>query len=101
MAGEKKPNILFDTLNALFTNKEYINNLTKETIRQNIFMINRRIAIKYPLQVQVFNNSKVNPVDVLYFWSDYLYNGKFPPRWIYTAGATKSKAKKDDKKEEE
>ena len=33
MAAEKKPNILFDTLNALFTNKEYINDLTKETIK--------------------------------------------------------------------
>ena len=96
---EKKPNALFDTLAALFNNKEYINGLTKESIKQNSFMINRRLAIMYPLQAQVFNNSKVNPVDVLHFWSDYLYNGKFPPRWIYTAGAAKSQAKKDDKKE--
>ena len=96
---EKKPNVLFDTLAALFNNKEYINGLTKESIKQNSFMINRRLAIMYPLQAQVFNNSKVNPVDVLYFWSDYLYNGKFPPRWIYTAGAAKSQAKNDNKKE--
>ena len=81
MAGEKKPNILFDTLNALFTNKEYINDLTKETIKQNIFMINRRIAIKFPLQAQVFNNSKTNAVDVLKFWSDFLYTGQRPPGW--------------------
>ena len=99
MAGEKKPNILFDTLNALFTNKEYINDLTKETIKQNIFMINRRIAIKFPLQAQVFNNSKTNAVDVLKFWSDFLYTGQRPPGWIYTAGAVKSQAKKDTKKE--
>lgn len=96
---EKKPNVLFDTLAALFNNKEYINGLTKETIKQNSFMINRRLAIMYPLQAQVFNNSKVNPVDVLYFWRDYLYNGKFPPRWIYTAGAAKSQAKKDTKRD--
>lgn len=96
---EKKPNVLFDTLAALFNNKEYINGLTKESIKQNSFMINRRLAIMYPLQAQVFNNSKVNPVDVLHFWSDYLYNGKFPPRWIYTAGAAKSQEKKDNKKE--
>ena len=79
MAAEKKPNILFDTLNALFTNKEYINDLTKETIKQNIFMINRRIAIKFPLQAQVFNNSKTNAVDVLKSWSDFLYTGQRPP----------------------
>ena len=96
---EKKPNVLFDALAALFNNKEYINGLTKESIKQNSFTINRRLAIMYPLQAQVFNNSKVNPVDVLHFWSDYLYNGKFPPRWIYTAGAAKSQAKNDNKKE--
>ena len=95
---ERKQNVLFDTLASLFNNKEYINGLTQESIKQNSFMINRRLAIMYPLQAQVFNNSKVNPVDVLHFWSDYLYNGKFPPRWIYTAGAAKSQAKKDDKK---
>ena len=99
MAAEKKPNILFDTLNALFTNKEYINDLTKEAIKQNIFMINRRIAIKFPLQAQVFNNSKTNAVDVLKFWSDFLYTGQRPPGWIYTGGAVKSQAKKDAKKE--
>lgn len=93
----KKPNILFDTLNALFTNKDYINNLTAESIRQNIFMINRRLAINYPLQVQVFNNSKVNAVDELRFWSDFLYNSGRPPKWIYTAGAAKSQAKKESK----
>lgn len=97
--AEKKPNILFDTLGALFNNKDYIYNLTKEVIKQNSFMINRRLAIKYPLQAQVFNNGKVNPVDVLYFWSDYLYNGSYPPRWIYTAGAAKSQAKKESKSE--
>ena len=92
--ADKKPNILFDTLNALFTNKEYIVNLTNESIKQNIFMINRRIAIQYPLQAQVFNNNKVNPIDVLKFWSDFLYTGRRPPGWIYTAGAAKSQAKK-------
>ena len=88
--AEKKPNILFDTLSALFNDKEYIANLTNESIRQNIFMINRRLAIQYPLQAQVFNNSKANPIDVLKFWSDFLYTGRRPPGWIYTAGANKS-----------
>lgn len=97
--AEKKPNVLFDTLNALFTDKSYIDNLTKESIRQNIFMINRRIAINYPLQVQVFNNAKVNTADVLKFWSDFLYTGQRPPKWIYTAGAVKSQTNKANKKE--
>jgi hypothetical protein len=60
-------------------------------------MINRRIAIQYPLQAQVFNNNKVYAPDVVKFWSDFLYTGKRPPGWIYTAGAAKSQAKKNEK----
>lgn len=92
---EKKPNVLFDILNAIFTDKNFVESQTNETLRQNSFMINRRMAIQYPLQAQIFNNTKVNAVDVVKFWSTYLYNGKFPPRWIYTAGATKSQEKKE------
>ena len=99
--AETTKNILFELLNALFTNKEYVNSMSEETFKQNLFMVNRRLAIFYPLQAQVFNNNKVNPTDVIKFWSSYLYkpNCKYPPKWIYTAGATKSKEKKESKKE--
>ena len=90
-------NILFEILNSLFTDKEYINNLTPQAMKQYCFMINRRIAIQYPLQAQVFNNNKVYSPDVVKFWSDFLYTGKRPPKWIYTAGAAKSQAKKNEK----
>ncbi len=90
-------NILFEILNSLFTNKEYINNLTPQAMKQYAFMINRRIAIKYPLQAQVFNNNKVYAPDVIKFWSDFLYTGKRPQGWVYTAGAAKSQAKKAEK----
>lgn len=112
-------NTLFDIVNALFTDlemdvdcppedasgmrkqtvringKEYINSLTKETAKQNIFMINRRLAINYPLQAQCFNNSKVNASDVLKFWSDFLYTGGRVPGWVYAKGAVKSKETKN------
>lgn len=94
--AEKQGNILFGILNALFTDKAFIEALTAETMKQNIFMINRRIAIKYPLQAQVFNNAKAWAPDIVKFWSDYLYSpGSRPPGWIYTSGAAKSKAEKD------
>ena len=85
---------LFDILNALFTDKLAINNLTKESAKQNIFMINRRLAIKYPLQVHAFNSNKINAYDVLKFWSEFLYTGGKPPYWLYTKGAVKSAEKK-------
>lgn len=93
---EKKAS-LFDIFGALFNNKEYINSLTPETLKQNCFMINRRVAINYPLHAQVMNNIKANPVDVVKFWSDFLYTGKKPPGWSYTAGASKSATSKAEK----
>lgn len=91
--AEKKDNTLFAIVDALFTSKEYINNITKETAKQNLFMVLRRLAIKYPLQANAFNDSKVNPMDVIRYWSDYLYTGGRAPGWIYTSG-TKAKEKK-------
>lgn len=91
MAGktkEKKSNPLFDLINALFTNREYVYGITAETAKQNIFMVLRRLAIKYPMEANVFNDSKVNPIDVIRFFSDYLYSG-VAPKWIYTSVKTK------------
>lgn len=85
----EKKNILFDILNALFVNKDIISNLTNESAKQNIFMINRRLAIKYPIQAQLFNISNINSKDVIASWSDFLYCG-FVPKWIYTPGISKT-----------
>src|SRR5574344_577776 len=90
-----KDGILFDTIRALFSDKAYVQSLTAEAARQNIFMINRRLGIMYPMQANVFNNSKVNALDEIRFWSDYLYNGGYAPRWVYTAGASKLAKKRD------
>jgi len=95
--ADKKDNSLFDILGALFNNKDYINNLPDQAMNSNYFMINRRLAINYPLQAQVFNHNKINPKDVIKFWSDYLYTGGRCPGWIYTPGAAKSKAKNESK----
>lgn len=88
---------LFTIFGALFNDKEYISNLSPENMKQNCFMINRRVAIKYPLQAQVMNNTKINPVDVVKFWSDFLYTGKRVPGWAFTKGAAKSVEEKSQK----
>lgn len=90
--GKKEVPLGLQIVSALFNNKNFINSLTKSAISSNSFIVNRRLAIKYPLQAQVFNNSDVNPVDVLYFWRDYLYNGVSAPGWTFTPGQIKSSA---------
>jgi hypothetical protein len=54
-------------------------------------MINRRLAIMYPMQAQLFNIGRLNAKDVIMSWSDFLYCGNVP-RWIYTPGAAKTKS---------
>lgn len=96
---EKKPFELFAIIDALFVDKEKIWELSDEACRQYLFMMLRRLAIKYPLQANHFNDGKSNAKDVFRFWSDYLYTGSFVPKWTKTSGTkkdTKSKANKSD-----
>ena len=81
-------------INALFSSKEYINDITYETAKQNLFMVLRRLAIMYPLQANAFNQRKVNSLDIIRYWSDKLYTGGRPPGWIYTKGAKASESTK-------
>ena len=92
---EEKKNILFEILDAIFTNKAYIEALTNEAAKQNLFMVNRRLAIKYPLHAQEFNKNGMSPKGVLLAWSTFLYSGS-TPRWLYTPGAAKTKTAKTD-----
>ena len=95
----KKPFELFGILDALFVDKEKIYNLSDETCRQYLFMVLRRLAIKYPLQANHFNDGKSNPKDVIRFWSDYLYTGSYVPGWTKTSGTGKSSKNKANKDE--
>ncbi len=90
-------NILFNIIGALFNDHAYIWSLPVQAVKSNWFMINRRVAARYPLQAQVLNNTKVNPVDGVRFWSDYLStaSGGRTPNWVYLKGVKKSQAKTD------
>ena len=95
----KKPFELFGIIDALFVDKEKIYNLSDETCKQYLFMVLRRLAIKYPLQANHFNDGKSNPKDVIRFWADYLYTGSYVPKWTKTSGTTKSSKNKANKED--
>lgn len=86
----KKNNILFDIINALFTNRDYIYNLTAETAKQSLFMVLRRLAIKYPCEANTFNKSKVDALGTLKYLADTYYETGRVPKWMYTNGSAKS-----------
>ena len=61
-------------------------------------MINRFMAIKFPLQAQALGHQKINQVEVVNFWQRFMRaKYKRVPHWIYTKGAKKQKAAKEKK----
>ena len=84
----------FDILKSLFSSKNVSELYTSEMFKQSFFIINRTIAIKYPMQANAFNLLKVNPIDTIKFWNTYLYNGSGPQSWIYTRGTKKASEEK-------
>ena len=93
-----KRNVLNEIMDALFRNPSYIENVTAQQASQNLFMVLRRIAIRYPSQANHFNNSKVNAKDVLLFFSQYFYDPSGNrPSWMFVSGAKKEQEKKDVK----
>ena len=89
MATNKSPEH-FDVIKKIFTDKNGFNSLSDLTLDRNSFMVNRSIAIKYPDKVQLFNNLKVNQVDVMKFWADYLGGNYRMPGFLYTKGSKKA-----------
>ena len=86
---------LFDVIKRIFDKKdsswEAVSNNDKA---RNFFMINRIMAIQFPVQANQFNHIKMSPPGVVDWWRGTLsprYT-KSPP-WIFT------KTKKTEKKE--
>ena len=87
-----------DIVDAIFTDREFIQGLTRETLKNSLFPVNRRMAIKSPDIANAFNIPCINESDVIKFYSDLFYNpAKRKPGWIFTPGAKKSAEKKKAK----
>lgn len=87
---------LFDIVKNIFSQRDEVwKNVSKNEKARNFFMINRIMAIQFPLQAQQFNKLKVSPPYVVDWWRNTL-NSRFSkvPNWIYTKTNKKGKNKK-------
>lgn len=84
----------FDVSKKLFTDINEFNKLSNAILSRNFFMMNRSIAIKYPIKAQAFNLLKINESDVMKFWAGHIGNCGRVPYFMYTKG---SKAAQKDK----
>lgn len=76
---------LFDIIKTIFKSDSEWNKVSNSDKNRNYFMINRIMAIHFPIQADQFNRLKINPYPVVDWWHRTLsksYNRV--PTWIYT-----------------
>lgn len=76
---------LFDIIKTIFKKDSDWDKVSNADKSRNYFMINRIMAIQFPIQADQFNRLKVNPYPVVDWWHRTLSkNYTKIPTWIYT-----------------
>lgn len=85
---------LFDYIKVFFNNKDAFSKLTPAQKAKHHFMLNRFMAIKYPLQANRLNLNGIDGSAVADSWQLVARQYKRVPGWIYTKtkGTSKNKA---------
>jgi hypothetical protein len=89
---------LFDLTKVMFEDPKAYSQVTPGEKKKHFFMINRRMAIQYPLQAHVLQHIKIDDVSVVDFWQNFLrkqYNKT--PFWMFTKGVKKIQEEKEKK----
>lgn len=86
---------LFDLIKIIFEKPKEWYKITNQDKRGNFFMINRFMAIKYPVEANQFNHIKITPDKSIDVWQSLMSRVYSKvPGWIFT----KTKAVAVDKK---
>lgn len=85
---------LFDLINSMFSNRNAFEKTTLYERGRHHFMINRFMSIKYPMQAQFLNHTKIHPGNAVTYWAETV--GKMfsrTPGWMFI----KTKKEKEKK----
>ena len=85
---------LFDLLNAMFSKRQEFEKTTLHERGRHFFMVNRFMSIKYPIQAQFLNNTKIHPGNGVTYWADTV--GKMfsrTPTWMFVKTKKAKEAK--------
>jgi hypothetical protein len=89
---------LFDFIKVLFTDPGEYSKVPAGEKRKQFFMIQRRMAINFPLQASVLQQNKINQSAVVDFWQRFVRKQyKYVPGWMYTKGVKKAQEFKEKK----
>ena len=77
---------LFDIVKNIFSqDSKKWNNVSRNDKSRNFFMVNRIMAIQFPVIANQFNKLKINPEATVDWWRNNLSSRySKPPQWIYT-----------------
>jgi hypothetical protein len=89
---------LFELTKAMFNSPGTYADATKGDKRKNFFMIQRRMAINFPIQAQLLQHIKINMEATIDWWQRYIRKQyTFTPKWMYIEGVKKTKEKEEKK----
>ena len=91
---------LFDYIKVLFSTPQHWDNLKPYDKAKNSFMVNRFMGIKFPLQANLFNVLKTDPVGAAESWRMVASKFNRVPGWIYTRVRKTKKEKRWEPKQE-
>jgi len=85
---------LFDYIKVMFSSTEKWNKLKAYDKVKNSFMVNRFMSIKFPMQANLFNVLKTDPMGAAESWRMVASKFNRVPGWIYTRVRKIKKEKK-------
>jgi len=84
----------FTIINMMFYNVSGFYAIDRKELAKHFFMINRTMAVKYPLQAQFFNVNGINQADVVQLWQKFIRSaepGNRVPAFVRDVGMKKVK----------
>jgi hypothetical protein len=89
---------LFEITKAMFESPGTYADATKGDKRKNFFMIQRRMAINFPIQAHLLQHIRINMEATIDWWQRYLRKTyQRTPKWMYLEGVKKNKEKEEKK----
>lgn len=89
---------LFDLTKVIFSDRNNWKDVTNIDKKKHIFMMNRFASIGYPMQANVLQHLRCNPVAIMDIWSDFMsVRHNKVPHWMYIKGKKQKEVVKEKK----
>ncbi len=89
---------LFELTKIMFECPTEYEKVTLGVKRKHFFMVNRRLAIQFPLQAQLLQHVRIDEASVINFWQSFLRKQYVKtPYWMFIKGVKKTKETKEKK----